>query len=122
MLFTNFILHFSPFVVIAIDIDPVKIEFARHNARIYGVQDRIEFIVGDFFKIAPRLRADVVFLSPPWGGPNYKRHSSFPLADIAPCGGKRAYRIARKISNHIALYLPRNINVDDVRKIDRIKS
>lgn len=35
--------------VIAIDINPKKIEYARHNAKIYGVDDRIDFIVGDFF-------------------------------------------------------------------------
>lgn len=40
--------------VIAIDIDPVKIELARHNARVYGVEDRIQFIVGDFFQVAFR--------------------------------------------------------------------
>ena len=42
--------------VIAIDIDPKKIEMARHNAAIYGVADRIEFIVGDFFHVAPSLK------------------------------------------------------------------
>ena len=57
--------------VIAIDIDPEKIECARNNARVYGVEDRIEFIVADFLKVAPSLKADVVFLSPPWGGPQY---------------------------------------------------
>jgi 23S rRNA G2445 N2-methylase RlmL len=58
--------------VIAIDIDPHKIELARHNAAVYGVADRIEFIVGDFFDIMPTVTAaDVVFLSPPWGGPDY---------------------------------------------------
>ena len=59
------------FSVIAIDIDPVKIECARHNARVYGVEDRIDFILADFLQVAPFLRADVIFLSPPWGGPQY---------------------------------------------------
>ena len=45
--------------VIAIDIDPAKIELARHNAAVYGVQDRIEFIVGDFFKIVPTLQVTI---------------------------------------------------------------
>lgn len=57
--------------MIAVDIDPVKIEMARHNAQVYGVADRIEFVVGDFFELAHRLYADMVFLSPPWGGPDY---------------------------------------------------
>lgn len=42
--------------VIAIDIDPVKIDCARHNAAIYGVADYIEFIVGDFLTIVPNLK------------------------------------------------------------------
>lgn len=52
--------------VIAIDIDPKKIEMAKHNATIYGVQDKIEFIVGNYFDLIDGLKADVVFLSPPW--------------------------------------------------------
>lgn len=43
-------------IVIAIDIDPVKIACAMHNAAIYGVADRIEFIVGDYFQIMPHLK------------------------------------------------------------------
>lgn len=46
---------------------------AKHNAAVYGVQDRIEFIVGDFVALADTLKADVVFLSPPWGGPQYSK-------------------------------------------------
>lgn len=65
--------------VIAVDIDPVKIELARHNAAVYGVEDRIEFIVGDYMKVAASLQADVVFLSPPWGGPQYLSAEVFDL-------------------------------------------
>ncbi|CAF4230010.1 unnamed protein product [Didymodactylos carnosus] len=65
--------------VIAIDIDQKKIECAKQNARIYGVEDRIEFIQGDFMKLAPTLKADVVFLSPPWGGPSYGLIELFDL-------------------------------------------
>ena len=55
--------------VIAVDIDINKINMARNNARVYGVEHKIEFIVGDFFQVVPHLVADAVFLSPPWGGP-----------------------------------------------------
>ena len=43
-------------VVIAIDIDPVKIAYARRNAEIYEVEDRIEFILGDYFHVMPTLK------------------------------------------------------------------
>jgi len=66
-------------LVIAIDINEEKIHCARHNAAVYGVADRIEFIVGDYMKLAPSLKADVVFLSPPWGGPNYQQADVFDI-------------------------------------------
>lgn len=42
--------------VIAIDIDPLKVALAYNNAVVYGVEDYIEFIVGDFFQLAPSLK------------------------------------------------------------------
>jgi trimethylguanosine synthase len=74
-------------LVIAIDIDPVKLHCAKHNAAIYGVADRIEFILGDFMQLAPSLKADAVFLSPPWGGPSYIHASVFDLETMIPMNG-----------------------------------
>ena len=48
--------------VIAVDIDPQKIDCAHHNASIYGVNDRIDFIVGDFIHLAPHLKVNAFFL------------------------------------------------------------
>jgi hypothetical protein len=49
------------------DSDPVKIAFTRNNARVYGVEDRIVFLVGgDWFVDAHSLqRADGIVTSPP---------------------------------------------------------
>ncbi|XP_015587712.1 trimethylguanosine synthase isoform X2 [Cephus cinctus] len=97
--------------VYAIDIDPTKIELAKHNAKVYGVEDRIEFIVGDFFQLAPKLIADVVFLSPPWGGPAYARVETFDLNSIMPpAGGTHLYEVAKQITDHVAYFLPRNVD------------
>jgi trimethylguanosine synthase len=104
------------FAVIAIDIDPDKIRMARHNARIYGVEDKIEFINGNFLEIAPTLEADVVFLSPPWGGPNYKKNKQFDMnAILKPIGGMGLYNIAARISQNVAYFLPRNVNMFQVK-------
>lgn len=97
--------------VLAIDIDPIKIELARNNARVYGVDDRIEFIVGDFLKLAPKLVADVVFLSPPWGGPEYTKTETYDLNNIMhPTGGTNIFKIAKGITDHVAYFLPRNVD------------
>lgn len=104
------------FLVIAIDNDPKKIEMAKHNAELYGVADRIEFIIGDFFTLAQTLKADVVFLSPPWGGLDLMTLEEYRLSHIMPeyGGGEHMLFLARQITSNIALHLPKNTNIFDV--------
>lgn len=95
-----------PVKIIAIDLDPVKVEMARHNARIYGVPEgQIVWLVGDALHFMrdwvqahspsegsgsgtskraqsgawagqEHAEIDVVFLSPPWGGVAYQEPGS----------------------------------------------
>lgn len=103
--------------VIAIDIDPQKIAMARHNASIYGVLDRIEFIVGDYFLIIGSLRPDVVFLSPPWGGPEYLQQDSFDLKKMGGLDGERIFTEAAKLTDNIAYFVPRNTDTAQLAKL-----
>ena len=104
--------------MIAIDIDPNKIELARNNAKVYGVADRIEFIVGDFMSLVPSLQADVIFLSPPWGGPQYKNVDVYDIESIMqPIGGTTLYKACLGVTGNIAYYVPRNINTDQVSSL-----
>ncbi|XP_061715487.1 trimethylguanosine synthase-like isoform X2 [Cydia pomonella] len=101
--------------VIAVDIDPAKIALAQHNAEVYGVADRIEFIVGDFFKLAPTLKADAVFLSPPWGGPSYSESDEYDIETmLEPKPASDLLSAARGVSGTVALYLPRNTRTDQI--------
>lgn len=80
---------------------------------MYGVADRIEFVVGDFLRLAPSLQADVVFLSPPWGGPQYLNTDAYDIETIMqPVGGTQLYKVSLGITENIAYYVPRNINTD----------
>lgn len=65
--------------MLAIDINAERLNLAQHNARVYNVADKIEFVQGDFLQLAPRLCGDVVFLSPPWGGPEYLSADVFDI-------------------------------------------
>lgn len=51
--------------VVAVDRNARMLELARHNARIYGVVDRIRFVHGRAETLD--LKGDVLFLDPPWG-------------------------------------------------------
>lgn len=104
--------------VIAIDIDPVRLAYAKNNARIYGVDDRISFILGDFFKLAPTLKADVVFLSPPWGGPGYISADVFDVETmIQPVSGRQMFEVAARITPNVAFFLPRNVDTEQVASL-----
>jgi trimethylguanosine synthase len=94
--------------VIAIDIDPVRLDCAKHNARIYGVEDKIEFVLGDFTTLASTLRADAVFLSPPWGGPSYLYQDQYDIHEM-PIDGKQLFEISSQITDNIVYFVPRNI-------------
>ncbi|CAI9103988.1 OLC1v1002590C1 [Oldenlandia corymbosa var. corymbosa] len=108
--------------VVAIDIDPKKIELAVNNAKIYGVEDYIDFIVGDFFQLAPSLKADMVFLSPPWGGPSYNMTKKFSLESLKPKDGYSLFKIAQTITPNIVMYLPRNIDILEVEQLSWLSS
>ncbi|KAA1470071.1 S-adenosyl-L-methionine-dependent methyltransferase [Dentipellis sp. KUC8613] len=130
--------------VIALDISPIRLALARHNAEIYGVADRIEFILADYMTFARSIRADpanrsidVVFLSPPWGGPAYLDGSTNPIPDsgsvdlpvvhpeysltsLRPAPGAELMRLARGITRNIALYIPRNSRLDEIAALGDI--
>ncbi|TPX30704.1 hypothetical protein SmJEL517_g05794 [Synchytrium microbalum] len=99
--------------VIAIDHDPIKIEMAKVNARVYGVADKIEFIVGDAFEVLPSLKADVVYTSPPWGGPAYLDAETLDIEHLS-VDMTKFYAMAKQITPHVAMYLPRNVNPESI--------
>ncbi|KAG7455153.1 hypothetical protein MATL_G00253410 [Megalops atlanticus] len=94
--------------VIAIDIDPVRLALAQNNAGVYGVSDQIDFVQADFLQVAPHLRADVVFLSPLWGGPDYLSADVFDI---------KTMMLAKLISDKIVYFLPRNADVDQIASL-----
>ncbi|KGN55196.1 uncharacterized protein LOC101215034 isoform X2 [Cucumis sativus] len=103
--------------VIAIDIDPTKIRYAQHNAAIYGVEDQIDFLKGDFFRLAPHLKADVIFLSPPWGGPDYAGVDIYDLTKLKPHDGYFLFNVAKKIAPLVVMFLPKNVNLNQLAEL-----
>jgi trimethylguanosine synthase len=101
--------------VIALDMDPNKLAMAQNNASIYGVADRIEFICGDYFEVIPALKErgeaiDAIFLSPPWGGLDYRKLNGAGTSAfnrMMGVGGRGIFALAASITPNIAFYVPR---------------
>ena len=98
----------------------IPLLFQSHSkifSAIYGVEDRIEFIVGDYFEIIQTLRPDVVFLSPPWGGPEYLDQETFDLANMSGLDGIKIFNDAAKLTKNIAYFVPRNTDGASLAKL-----
>ncbi len=91
--------------VIAVDVDAGRLEMARHNAQVYGVTGRIEFVLGDVVELLARRRAEVLVLDPPWGGRAYDRER-VTLADL-PMPVSRALE---RFDGVVLLKLPRSFD------------
>ncbi|VFQ77242.1 unnamed protein product [Cuscuta campestris] len=104
--------------VIAIDIDPMKIDYAQHNAAIYGVCDRIDFIRADSLILAPALKVDVVYMSPPWGGPDYAKVKKFDIKSmLKPHDGYYLFNVGKGIASKVVMFLPRNVDINQLAEI-----
>lgn len=68
--------------VIAVELCKERLEMARHNAKLYRVEDSITFIHADIFTVATAIKADVVHLDPPWCWPCAKGLNIFRLQDF----------------------------------------
>jgi SAM-dependent methyltransferase len=67
--------------VTAIEEHPGRLEMAKHNARLYGVEAQIQFIGGDGLQLISSHKADHLFVDPPWGDWDRQRCvlDDFPL-------------------------------------------
>lgn len=52
--------------VTAIDLHRGRLDLARHNARTYRVDSQIRFLQGDALQLLATMKADLVFVDPPW--------------------------------------------------------
>lgn len=75
------VLSFDPVFksVNAIENDKTRYSYLVHNLKLYNSKCT-NCICEDYTSIYLTLKQDVVFLDPPWGGPNYKNKSNIRLS------------------------------------------
>ena len=114
--------HFKSFEkIIATDLNENRLEMCRNNCRVYGIK-HVEFMVGNFLELCGSIRANVVVLSPPWGGPKYldvHDETALQLENIisVPCDGVKLFQLGHEATQPkgiIVYMLPKNVNKDSV--------
>jgi len=103
--------------VVAVDMDAGRLEDAAHNARVYGVEERIDFVCDDFVHFATSYvgpPVDAVFLSPPWGGPEHLDAHHFSLKFVTCPDIVQLFAAAVRLSPRVTLYLPRHQDLNEI--------
>jgi trimethylguanosine synthase len=100
------------------DIDPDRLAMARDNARVYGVEDRITFLLDDVREVMGHVRADAVYLDPPWGGKEAAERDHFGLDDYR-VDGRDLLRRAFAITPQVILSMPPNFVLSELLSFDR---
>ena len=98
--------------VYAIEKDALRCQMLQQNVDTLGVSSNVSIVHGDAIEVCPMLKQDVIFLDPPWGGPEYKQKSniSLYLSDVSLA------HVCEKLACHttyIALKVPTNFHEAD---------
>lgn len=62
----------------AIEIDETRFDYLVNNIKLLG-STNIQCIYGNAIEQCKMLKQDLIFLDPPWGGPEYKKHEKVSL-------------------------------------------
>ena len=104
--------------VIAVDDHPGRLEMAKYNASLFGVLDKIQFVLGNCMQAVPASRPDSIFLDPPWGGTDYNQAEKFRLSDFEP-DGRDLLTLAFSVTDSVVMRLPKNFDLKELDYLER---
>jgi site-specific DNA-adenine methylase len=87
----------------------------KNNSKIYECSDNIQFICSDYLQVSnERIEADIVFLSPPWGGIDYKTSAHYSLKEWVTPDITKIIEKSLQLSKNLIFYLPRNTDIQEL--------
>lgn len=92
------------------EIIPLNCKVLSNNLSVYGLLHKVNIICGDYFDHMLKLKQDVIFLDPPWGGYDYKK-----VAELSLCLNNINIACIHKLlkyTKYIFLLVPSNFNFD----------
>lgn len=102
----------------AIELDRTRYDYLRHNMDALGMLYKVRCIHGDAVDICSQMYQDVVFLDPPWGGPEYKSMDKVSLY----LSGNTLASVCKRIAHatkYIAIKVPTNF--DEIAFLDEVR-
>ena len=98
--------------VYANDLYENKIKMTINNLKIYNCDDNVIFSCQDFLTF--NQNSDFIFLSPPWGGIEYKKDDNFMLKNWIVPDIEEIIKHSLQLSKNLIFYLPRCTNINEL--------
>ena len=117
-------IHFSYFFenVIAVEISKLHCTICKNNLNVYNIKN-VNLIHADYLKIMRKLKQDIIFIDPPWGGPSYKNFTKLPLYLGCKRLDKIVYNIIQlKLCKIIGIKIPNNFDINSFYEYIHYKS
>jgi len=99
----------------ACELDAVRFEYLKHNMELFECEN-ITFINNNYLDIFDKITQDVIYIDPPWGGPEYKKKDKIKikfgektLEDICDS------IVEKKLCKLLVLKLPYNYDLTDLK-------
>ncbi len=104
--------------VVAIELNPHRLQLARDNAAMCGVNECIEFIEGDVLEALPTLTADTIFFDGQWNTVHQETHERFSLADFTP-NGVQFLKMAFGVTDAVVFRAPAHFDFHELAQFRR---
>jgi hypothetical protein len=101
------------------ELDKTRFEYLKHNMNTFN-RTNINFYNEDYFDLVTKLKQDVIYLDPPWGGVDYKNAKKFKII----IGDKKFEDLCKKIIDDklcklLVLKLPFNYDLDELKTFSK---
>jgi predicted RNA methylase len=99
----------------ACEIDKTRFDYLKHNMELFDCKN-INYINDNYLNIYQKLTQDVIYIDPPWGGPEYKKKKEIKIK----FGDKKLEDICdeiveKKLCKLLVLKLPYNYDLTDLK-------
>lgn len=106
--------------VYAVEIDSQRIEMAKYNATLYGVNSKIDFIQGDVLNtdLLKSIQAEVAILDPDWSvDENTPEIHSSSLENTTPNAIELVKKVRKYITNNIVIRVSKNVSAEELKNL-----
>lgn len=110
--------------VIGIDIDEKRIKNAKENAKMYGVEKKVKFIVGDVLDVnlIKKIKADVAIIDPDWSVEDIDKSIHVIDIDDTQPSIREIFNLTKKyITPNILIRVPKTFNVDTLSDLGQVR-